>query len=350
MKDCDIRALLERLKKIECQNDDRDAFNIFKILGIETKELLICRLIGALLEPNGAHGLGTKPLELFFEFVLKRGLTAPERAYVLLEEQTDESRRIDIVIHTQNGTYPIEAKIEARDRDAQLCHYYRYCFGDRTDKKIYYLTPTGWEPSAESRGDLGDDNIVRLSFQKDIKGWIGKMLKESEPMQPILKQFSEVIDVMCAKSKELSDLKKALNLGNGSFESKELKAAILLLNHKDDIMKQIRTDYLMKYLACGDGYEKIPIDGDKNIDDHALVAILKDGQAVAYACVDTNLYLCCKKIKETRGWGDWKKGRDDYWWTYIRPEGGDTKYDMRTFPDIIEKDIDIRTCLNDIEL
>lgn len=32
-------------------------FNIFKVLGIADKEILICRLLGELLDPKGTHGL-----------------------------------------------------------------------------------------------------------------------------------------------------------------------------------------------------------------------------------------------------------------------------------------------------
>ena len=52
-------------------NADKEDFNVFRVLGVQTKEVIICRFIGELLDPYGTHGMGIKPLESFFWYVLE---------------------------------------------------------------------------------------------------------------------------------------------------------------------------------------------------------------------------------------------------------------------------------------
>ena len=92
-------------------------FNIFKVLGIENKEVLVCRLLGDLLDPCGTHGLKEKPLKLFLK-QLQRDFTSDEieNASVVLEDKTNDNRRADIVIFIGNDVIPIEVKIWAGDQ------------------------------------------------------------------------------------------------------------------------------------------------------------------------------------------------------------------------------------------
>ncbi len=72
------------------------------MLGITDKEVLICRLLGDLLDPRGSHGLKEKPLLLFMKQLhLENSFSLDEidKAYIVLEETIDNERRIDIVIY-----------------------------------------------------------------------------------------------------------------------------------------------------------------------------------------------------------------------------------------------------------
>ena len=62
-----FQAIRKQLESSLARTEGNDAFNIFKVLGIADKEVLICRLLGELLDPKGSHGLGAKPLSLFLE-------------------------------------------------------------------------------------------------------------------------------------------------------------------------------------------------------------------------------------------------------------------------------------------
>lgn len=61
-----FQAIRKQLESGLARTEGNDAFNIFKVLGIADKEVLICRLLGELLDPKGSHGLGAKPSRSFW--------------------------------------------------------------------------------------------------------------------------------------------------------------------------------------------------------------------------------------------------------------------------------------------
>ena len=54
-------------------------FNLLIILQVSSREVPICRLLAALMEPNGAHGLGVFPMQQFLTDILGQscGWTSP---------------------------------------------------------------------------------------------------------------------------------------------------------------------------------------------------------------------------------------------------------------------------------
>lgn len=204
----DYKSFLEKLgSKFEKSNHVDSPFNIFQILGVEAREVLACRFVGWLLDPHGNHGLGCEPVKLFLEQVLSVKNQIDDNISVTLEDVIDNNRRVDIVIENGDYIYPIEVKIWAGDQDAQLNDYYNYYFGKRKykDKKIYYLTPTGWKPSDKSKSNLADDSIVLISFKKEINDWLQKIKKAPEinnEVKSIIKQYIGVIEEMCKIEEE----------------------------------------------------------------------------------------------------------------------------------------------------
>ena len=51
-------TLLAHVKKIAAACRQNTSYNLFSVLGIETKEVLICRVLADLLNPRGQHGMG----------------------------------------------------------------------------------------------------------------------------------------------------------------------------------------------------------------------------------------------------------------------------------------------------
>lgn len=353
-----LSKLSEGLSKENLTNTEKNSFNIFNVLGVETKEVIICRFLGELLNPHGSHGLGTPPLKAFLKDVIKIDSSYTEaeleNAEIVLEDVIDNNRRVDIVIYIADKVYPIEVKVWADDQDAQLQEYYRYYFGKSDNDKIYYLTPTGWEPSSDSRGDL-EEQIVRLSFDKYIRTWLDCILTHiSQPtVQIIVSQFKEVINIMCEKNEELRNIQNALGLNNDFDKIENIGALIALLTNSEELLKSIRIKYIRNKLKIDNQKYSLAYaeKEDKKVDTHALLKIVlkETTKTVALICVDTNLYLVAEKVYANITWHKSK----NYFWKYIGPTGIEKPFNLKDMTklknrDCSEDSIDIDKLLKDI--
>ncbi|MCL1822348.1 MAG: PD-(D/E)XK nuclease family protein, partial [Prolixibacteraceae bacterium] len=181
-------------------------FNIFEITDIATVETVVCRVLYELLSPKGSHHQGNIYLKLFVEHVLKKHVLKMEEisdeelrnASVYREFSIDQLRRIDLVIETEKHFIPIEVKIYAIEQKNQCQDYYQYA-KDRIpqkESKLFYLTRFGEPPSEYSRGNLKEDDVTNISFEKDILGWLSHCLKETiklAPIREVLQQFVAAI-------------------------------------------------------------------------------------------------------------------------------------------------------------
>ena len=353
MSDEELKDLLKLLKEIsKCGGNscsDSDKYNIFEVLGVEYKEVIMCRFIGNLLEPKGKHGLGTEPLRLFIRNVLHDEDFGGnlEEAIITLEDSTDNGRRVDIVIYLKDKIYPIEVKIWAGDQNEQLKDYYKFYFGDSKDAKIYYLTPNKHSPSEKSKGDgedgLKDEQIVRISFTEDIKNWLDEVfniegVSETETIKSVIRNFKEVIERMGNDSKQLNEIKGKMGLDNGEYDNEAIKGAILLLKHKDELWNTIRKNYIRKILDCGDTYKFCDCNKkDKDVP-HTLFYVMKNNEIVAWICVDTNLYIVTEKKDGTCN-KNWKSYDNERQWKHIT--SGKSKTIKLNVPTALENDLRI---------
>ena len=171
------------IKDIHAKEEEKRArgenFNVFSILGIETREFYICKMLGALLSPQGAHEAGKIFLEKFLEDVLNESAIGAETSIVRCEDATKKRRRIDLTIEIDGKIIPIEAKIHAGDQEHQLADY----FEEIKNRKgacayICYLTKDGRKPSRNSMTStsgntiLKETQIKRLSWKDDIVPWL----------------------------------------------------------------------------------------------------------------------------------------------------------------------------------
>lgn len=361
-----IELLLSELnnsfKRINDDAHTDDSFNIFSILGVETREVIVCRFIGAFLNPDGNHKLGNLPLKLFISNVLNENVAESElqNATVELEEKITGNRRVDIVIHLGNRVFPIEAKIWAGDQDSQLSDYYAYYKNGYEINKIFYLTPTGWVPSLDSRHNLTVGKEIELiSFKEHISVWLDDIETNSTGfVKECANQFKKVIKTMCEKNSYITAIKDVLKL-NEEFtinNNDGLKAAIKMLSYSDELLKEIRINYLMKHIQQSSKYrlglcEKDDVD---NIDKHALLRVYSCDKdtPIAWICVATNLYLVSQKVKTKNLWD--KSHTENYYWQYIKPNGYAKKeFPLKNLAEIEIKDedvIEIENLIDDIEV
>lgn len=165
-----------------------EKFNIFEVLGIQRKETILhSPLLAELLNPQGRHGMGDKPLKQFlsdvckdrFPFNTSNAKVETEFFAGYKDEESKTGGRIDILISdSAHNAIIIENKIDAEDQENQM---YRYRdFGKRHYKNyvIFYLNKLGDPASELSVGSslddkvcLGDDYLT-LSYKDDIIPWL----------------------------------------------------------------------------------------------------------------------------------------------------------------------------------
>lgn len=311
-----LTELGRNFKTLVCRTD---SYNIFQVLEIESKEVLICRFLGDLLDPNGSHGCKIGFLKRFFNLLTAEKISDAElmNAKVVLEEHTDNNRRIDIVIHLSTEVYPIEVKIWAEDQDGQLYDYLEYC-KKLNASGIYYLTPTGWLPSEKSTQGLPKNFVKCLSFQDDIKSWLEVCLKDKicKPgVQEIVKQFKEVIDCMCESAKEWGIIEKSV------FEDRDpdkQRAVFGILENADRIKRRFQEDFIRNRIELPNGWKFAELQGDEKKEyKYAILKVIseKSGNALGYICVEKNLYIYA--TENARCIDEWKDEKTGFPWRYL---------------------------------
>ena len=245
-----INKKYEKIAEITGEN-----FNIFKILRIESKEVLThSRFLCELLNPKGSHGKESKFLELFLESqkidksqknenFIKRfeefkieHCTVKLEAHIIKNADNTDGGRIDILLKdNSSNAIIIENKIYAGDQHQQLV---RYSIAHK-EAPIFYLTLDGSEPSANSSGDLIKDNHFKcISYQKDILEWLINCRKESVE-NPILReaitQYINLIKHLTGQTMNdemKNDIFALLKRDNNIELAFEISRSLIALNNK----------------------------------------------------------------------------------------------------------------------
>lgn len=198
-------------------------YNIFNILGVEAKEVVMCRFLTDLLNPEGQHGCGILFLKSFFSSIIKEHQisdTLLAHTNVVSEFTIDNDRRIDIAIYNTRFFIPIEVKIYAGDQEGQCYDYFEYAKTQTFDgdTKIIYLTISGNEPDESSRksrdggGILPKDKITCISWERDICKWLTQLLIQlKEPIKLMVMQYIDAIN-MIADRRDDSFMDKNLDI------------------------------------------------------------------------------------------------------------------------------------------
>ncbi len=306
----ELKALLGKIAERDLKTYKPDEPNLFYVLGIEHNEVLICRLIAALIQPNGLHGLGTKPLEIFLQSIGITDFGELNKAEIILEEKIDNNRRVDIAIYLEDKVIPIEVKIWAVDQEAQLHDYYCYYknryenFNDYIIDKIYYLTPDGKEPSVVSlKSNTGSKplclkKVGRISFDGQIKNFLVELQKEISnegEIGIVIKNFIDVIERMNINMSNENKLQKWVDAT--ALNNNELQALLMIMKYKEGLWDEIRYKFLKISLEAQTSYTlgKYETDADfENVDTHCKYVVKDNNNVVAYVCIETNLYIVRK--------------------------------------------------------
>lgn len=178
-------------------------YNIFKISQIDNKEVIMCKIIADLLNPNGLHSQGRLFLDIFLDQIEYVRIGKEERISIKTELLVDNNRRIDIVIESQKHFIPIEVKIFAGDQDMQCSDYLKYAKTKRSEKLVlYYLTLDGKEASEKSLNENDVKYVRRIAFSIHIIEWLEKCIRTKEvlsiaPIREVLQQLIRSIKNLC---------------------------------------------------------------------------------------------------------------------------------------------------------
>ena len=247
-------TLLARVKKIAAACRQNTSYNLFSVLGIETKEVLICRVLADLLNPRGQHGMGSVYLELFLKEVLHWQAVNSDvvkHAVVTAEYRIDEDRRIDLVIETAGQFLPVEVKILAGEQKAQCLDYYRFSRAKDPQTKVIYLTRFGTMPSAYSLSDgterVPEADLICISFKEHIIHWLEQCRNVSrEEMKSLLTQFLDTIRTITGITRENMTDMTAQEIA-GSADS--LRAAMQIADSLNLAKKQVLRSVMEEFVT-----------------------------------------------------------------------------------------------------
>lgn len=200
-----MSAIEELLKKVYDTTQSipvyhsKTSYNLFETLEISGKEVLMCRFLADLLNPEGSHGCGILFLKTFLEEVLQEKRMPDSllsHTIVTKEYVIDKDRRIDLVIQNADFFIPMEVKIYAGEQEGQCFDYFEHA----KNSKMVYLTRFGDTPSLYSRKQRGGSGILSLSqiqcisWSEDISGWLDRRLGSlPQPVEEAVQQYLDTI-------------------------------------------------------------------------------------------------------------------------------------------------------------
>lgn len=168
-----LDELERRRKRLDRESAPR--FNMFRMLGVEHRELSHSSFLARLLHPQGYHGQGEFFLKSFFKHLhdslgdLKR-MAVCESWSVETEYQTNGFGHIDILIRSPcwRDVVAIENKIWARDAEGQIDQYRQWLETLKPSSEVELLFLTLEGDSARA-----DDRAYRsISYRRHVIGWL----------------------------------------------------------------------------------------------------------------------------------------------------------------------------------
>ena len=143
---------------------------------------------------------------------------------------------IDITIQNDTQAIIIENKIQSGDQNKQLERYFDSMtqYYQPNNITVLYLTPSGWEPSKQSLGNVPRDRLRLASYEYNIPVWIKACISSNEILKDSkinLTQYLEVVYQLTThdepkKEAHVMDIKEILSTGDNFILAGELHEAI----------------------------------------------------------------------------------------------------------------------------
>lgn len=270
-----VEKLLNEIGKLVVAQNERtkeryshgELFNVFNILGLESKEVrLHSALLAELLRPNGMSGVGNAFQKAFLAILglpdnyIVDGKVSVE---ISIGTTTDtEGGRIDIIMEDGNHAIIIENKIYAQDQPAQLLRYTNFARDNYPHGyRLLYLTLDGKEACDDSAQGCPYQCI---SYKNEISKWLEECARISFDRPLVRETIRQYINL----------IKQLTNQSMGTLEDNKLVELVaspehvaeylMIINNQTAIENKIRLGFVteIEKMALDMGYEIIPV-GDK---------------------------------------------------------------------------------------
>lgn len=270
-----VEKLLNEIGKLVVAQNERtkeryshgELFNVFNILGLESKEVrLHSALLAELLRPNGMSGVGNAFQKAFLAILgLPENYIVDGRVSVELSigTTTDSERgRIDIIMEDGNHAIIIENKIYAQDQPAQLLKYTNFAKNNYPyGYRLLYLTLDGKEASDDSAQGCPYQCI---SYKNEISKWLAECARISfnRPLvRETIRQYINLIKQLTNQSMGTLEDNKLVEL---VASPEHVAEYLMIINNQTAIENKIRLGFVteIEKMALDMGYEIIPV-GDK---------------------------------------------------------------------------------------
>ena len=170
-----IQTLLDAITEVRSKHvSPGDRADMFDVCGVAHYETVNSKILAAFLRPESPFGFnGWFLLRFIGKFC--GGLVMDYAKTRIVTEHAINEGRLDIYLTDGTSSVIIENKIEAADGDSQIRRYDTFAKNKYPGKyKIIYLTKFGDKASEDSLDGLKDDDYTRLSYAKDIMGWLAE--------------------------------------------------------------------------------------------------------------------------------------------------------------------------------
>lgn len=270
-----VEKLLNEIGKLVVAQNERtkeryshgELFNVFNILGLESKEVrLHSSLLAELLKPNGMCGVGNAFQKAFLAILgLPENYIVDGRVSVEISIGTTtdtEGGCIDIIMEDGNHAIIIENKIYAQDQPAQLLRYTNFARDNYPHGyRLLYLTLDGKEASDDSAQGCPYQCI---SYKNEISKWLAECARISFDRPLVRETIRQYINL----------IKQLTNQSMGTLEDNKLVELVaspehvdeylMIINNQTPIENRIRLGFVaeIEKMALDMGYEIVPV-GDK---------------------------------------------------------------------------------------
>ena len=327
--------------------------NILNVINKTHYENYNSDIITYLLDPSSKHYQKDCYLKMFLERLKLDIDINSKNILVSREYRTNEGRRIDIYIESDDWGLIIESKIHAKEQEKQLQHYYEFVKTKRNNVYILFLTLNGVDSKTFKKDRKDKTSVYKsITWAGHILPWVEEILtQESLLKHPSLKagleQYKDSLDILTHKTDEdlmeqktilesfinkdttLGDTTLRIDLDQTAFSNISVVADFLsTLAPLFDLQKELRTQGYTTTLKLGTSEMKelaefnnftieeyiefslVAVKIDK--DDKTIYYLYDWGDAAYYFCI-SDIYIRLDDYKSTKGY--------QYHWKWLNRKG-----------------------------